>query len=194
MKRKLREEEEAMGYWFIYNPNQWRVHGKEKLNGQDGIILGVDTKATEGPIVAYKNCEKIHYMAYCYGAGTAADTKAVTVAVTPSGNCFYQGHVSAALVFGGVGITGPHLHTSTVVMVASLFGLGGMVVGGGGRSGSGSMVLVVKVVGSGVGGVVELRHGEEYKSKFSGTHTHSKEKSGMATHNVYFVYCSLHFT
>ncbi|KAF9594704.1 hypothetical protein IFM89_034489 [Coptis chinensis] len=33
-KRKPREEEEAMGYWFIYSPNRWRDHGKEKLNGQ----------------------------------------------------------------------------------------------------------------------------------------------------------------
>ncbi|KAF9608106.1 hypothetical protein IFM89_006033 [Coptis chinensis] len=41
---------------------------------QDGIILGADTRATEGPIVADKNCEKIHYMApniYCCGVGTA---------------------------------------------------------------------------------------------------------------------------
>lgn len=48
---------------------------------QDGIILGADTRATEGPIVADKNCEKIHYIApniYCCGAGTAADTEAVT--------------------------------------------------------------------------------------------------------------------
>jgi len=48
---------------------------------QDGVILGADTRATEGPIVADKNCEKIHYMApniYCCGAGTAADTEAVT--------------------------------------------------------------------------------------------------------------------
>ena len=39
------------------------------------------TRATEGPIVCDKNCEKIHYMApniYCCGAGTAADTEAVT--------------------------------------------------------------------------------------------------------------------
>lgn len=45
------------------------------------MILGADTRATEGPIVADKNCEKIHYMApniYCCGAGTAADTEAVT--------------------------------------------------------------------------------------------------------------------
>lgn len=48
---------------------------------QDGVVLGADTRATEGPIVADKNCEKIHFMApniYCCGAGTAADTEAVT--------------------------------------------------------------------------------------------------------------------
>ncbi|KAI7984881.1 Proteasome subunit beta type-7-A [Camellia lanceoleosa] len=48
---------------------------------QDGVILGADTRATEGPIVAHKNCEKIHFMApniYCCGAGTAADIEAVT--------------------------------------------------------------------------------------------------------------------
>lgn len=51
------------------------------ISTQDGVILGADTRATEGPIVADKNCEKIHYMApniYCCGAGTAADTEAVT--------------------------------------------------------------------------------------------------------------------
>ncbi|KAF9589672.1 hypothetical protein IFM89_026927 [Coptis chinensis] len=104
---------------------------------QDGIILGADTRATEGPIVADKNCEKIHYMApniYCCGAGTAADTEAVTYMVSSQLQLHrhatgresrvvtaftllkthlfgYQGHVSAALVLGGVDITGPHLHT-----------------------------------------------------------------------------------
>ena len=29
----------------------------------DGIILGADTRATEGSIVADKNCSKIHYIA-----------------------------------------------------------------------------------------------------------------------------------
>lgn len=45
---------------------------------QDGIVLGADTRATEGPIVCDKNCEKIHYIAdniYCCGAGTSADTE-----------------------------------------------------------------------------------------------------------------------
>eukprot|EP00252_Welwitschia_mirabilis_P013254 TRINITY_DN29213_c0_g1_i1.p1 TRINITY_DN29213_c0_g1~~TRINITY_DN29213_c0_g1_i1.p1 ORF type:complete len:273 (-),score=47.60 TRINITY_DN29213_c0_g1_i1:187-1005(-) len=104
---------------------------------KDGIILGADTRATEGPIVADKNCEKIHYMApniYCCGAGTAADTEAVTDMVSSQlelhryatgresrvitaltllkSHLFkYQGYVSAALVLGGVDCTGPHLHT-----------------------------------------------------------------------------------
>lgn len=30
---------------------------------EDGVILGADTRATEGMIVADKNCEKIHYIA-----------------------------------------------------------------------------------------------------------------------------------
>lgn len=102
----------------------------------DGVILGADTRATEGPIVADKNCEKIHFMApniYCCGAGTAADTEAVTDMVSShlklhryhtgresrvvtaltllKSHLFnYQGHVSAALVLGGVDVTGPHLH------------------------------------------------------------------------------------
>ncbi|KAB1213130.1 Proteasome subunit beta type-7-B [Morella rubra] len=104
---------------------------------QDGVILGADTRATEGPIVCDKNCEKIHYMApniYCCGAGTAADTEAVTDTVSSQlqlhryhtgresrviaaltllkSHLFkYQGYVQAALVLGGVDVTGPHLHT-----------------------------------------------------------------------------------
>jgi 20S proteasome subunit beta 2 len=30
---------------------------------KDGVILGADTRATAGTIVADKNCEKIHYIA-----------------------------------------------------------------------------------------------------------------------------------
>ncbi|KAJ6848521.1 proteasome subunit beta type isoform X1 [Iris pallida] len=104
---------------------------------KDGVVLGADTRATEGPIVADKNCEKIHFMApniYCCGAGTAADTEAVTDMISSQLHLHryatgresrvvtaltllkthlfsYQGHVSAALVLGGVDVTGPHLHT-----------------------------------------------------------------------------------
>lgn len=30
---------------------------------KDGVVLGADTRATEGPIVSDKNCEKIHFLA-----------------------------------------------------------------------------------------------------------------------------------
>ncbi|KAL3702541.1 hypothetical protein R1sor_020563 [Riccia sorocarpa] len=104
---------------------------------KDGVILGADTRATEGEIVCDKNCEKIHYMApniYCCGAGTAADTENVTDMVRSQLELHryatnresrvvtaltmlkthlfgYRGQVSAALVLGGVDVTGPHLHT-----------------------------------------------------------------------------------
>lgn len=87
--------------------------------------------------MADKNCEKIHYIApniYCCGAGTAADTEYTTnlisnkltlhrlnsrreVRVATAMTMLkqylfrYQGHIGAALVLGGVDVTGPHLHT-----------------------------------------------------------------------------------
>lgn len=104
---------------------------------KDGVVLGADTRATEGDTICDKNCEKIHYIApniYCCGAGTAADTEAVTgmvarqleilsltlgresrvvTAVTKlKRHLFrYQGHVGAACVLGGVDVTGPHLYS-----------------------------------------------------------------------------------
>lgn len=102
---------------------------------KDGVVLGADTRATDDTIVAEKNCEKIHYIApniYCCGAGTAADTFYTTRMVASklelhrlnSGRQVrlsaanrmlrqylfnYQGHVSAALVLGGVDLNGPYL-------------------------------------------------------------------------------------
>nr|6TD5_I Chain I, Proteasome subunit beta [Leishmania donovani]6TD5_i Chain i, Proteasome subunit beta [Leishmania donovani]7ZYJ_I Chain I, Proteasome subunit beta [Leishmania tarentolae]7ZYJ_i Chain i, Proteasome subunit beta [Leishmania tarentolae] len=104
---------------------------------RDGVVLGADTRATEGSIVADKRCRKIHYMApniMCCGAGTSADTEAVTNMVSShlalhrleTGKQSrvlealtllkrhlyrYQGHVSAALVLGGVDVEGPFLAT-----------------------------------------------------------------------------------
>ena len=104
---------------------------------KDGIVLGADTRATEGPIVCDKNCEKIHYIAsniYCCGAGTSADTESSTALISSQLELHrlatgrqprvataltmlkqmlfrYQGHVSAALVLGGVDYTGPHLYS-----------------------------------------------------------------------------------
>lgn len=102
----------------------------------NGIVLGADTRATAGT-VADKNCEKIHYIApniYCCGAGTAADTEMTTALIASQlellrlrtardsrvVTCMtmlkrmlykYQGHVSAALVLGGVDSSGGHLYT-----------------------------------------------------------------------------------
>ncbi|KAF9934874.1 Proteasome subunit beta type-7 [Modicella reniformis] len=104
---------------------------------KDGIVLGADTRATSGPIVADKNCEKIHYLApnmYCCGAGTAADTEMTTSLISSQLELHrlstgrqarvdtamtllkqmlfkHQGHIGAALVLGGVDIKGPHLYT-----------------------------------------------------------------------------------
>jgi 20S proteasome subunit beta 2 len=101
------------------------------------VVLGADTRATEGPIVADKNCEKIHYIAdniWCCGAGTAADTENTTALISSQLKLHslatgrkprvetaltllkqflfrYQGYISAALVLGGVDLHGPSLHT-----------------------------------------------------------------------------------
>ncbi|KXN81702.1 Proteasome subunit beta type-7 [Leucoagaricus sp. SymC.cos] len=104
---------------------------------KDGIVLGADTRATEGDIVADKNCEKIHYITEsirCCGAGTAADTEFTTALIASNMQLHtlssgrkprvvtamtmlkqmlfrYQGHIGAALVLGGVDPTGPYLFT-----------------------------------------------------------------------------------
>ncbi|KAH6561737.1 hypothetical protein BASA50_000497 [Batrachochytrium salamandrivorans] len=104
---------------------------------KDGVVLGADTRATSGPIVADKNCEKIHYLApnmYCCGAGTAADTEFTTALISSKLELHslqtgrearvvtamtmlkqhlfrHQGHIGAALVLGGYDFNGPHLYT-----------------------------------------------------------------------------------
>lgn len=104
---------------------------------KDGIVLAADTRATGGSEVADKNCEKIHYIApniFCCGAGTAADTEKTTEMIASQLELLrlttrtesrvvtactmlkrllfrYQGHVSAALILGGVDKTGPHLYS-----------------------------------------------------------------------------------
>eukprot|EP00747_Dinoflagellata_sp_TGD_P049645 gnl/TRDRNA2_/TRDRNA2_146308_c0_seq2.p1 gnl/TRDRNA2_/TRDRNA2_146308_c0~~gnl/TRDRNA2_/TRDRNA2_146308_c0_seq2.p1 ORF type:complete len:304 (+),score=73.29 gnl/TRDRNA2_/TRDRNA2_146308_c0_seq2:65-913(+) len=103
---------------------------------KDAVVLAADTRATEGPMVADKNCEKLHYIAkniFCAGAGTAADlehTTAImesqiellrlatgtqprvcTVVRRLSSMLFkYQGYIGCALVLGGVDVNGPHLY------------------------------------------------------------------------------------
>merc|ERR1712151_535208 len=103
---------------------------------KDAVVLAADTRATEGPMVADKNCEKLHFIAdniYCAGAGTAADLehttqlmesqmellrmttgtqpRVCTVVRRLSTMLFkYQGYIGCALVLGGVDVTGPHLY------------------------------------------------------------------------------------
>jgi len=103
----------------------------------DGIVLGADTRSTLGPIIADKNCEKIHYISEnirCAGAGTAADTEftsaliasnmqlhslstgrppRVVTALTQLKQMLfrYRGNIGAALVLGGYDSTGPHLYS-----------------------------------------------------------------------------------
>lgn len=103
---------------------------------KNGVILGADTRATNGEVVAQKNCEKIHYLSdniYCCGAGTAADTEKTTELISSKLALLrmntktqsrvvtartllkqllfrYQGHIGAALVLGGCDITGPTVY------------------------------------------------------------------------------------
>nr|WCZ58599.1 20S proteasome subunit beta type-7B [Andalucia godoyi] len=103
-----------------------------------GVVLGADTRATEGSVVADKNCEKIHYLAEnmrCCGAGTSADCDSMTslmssqlklhsyanngakprvsTAVTMFKRRLfqYQGHIGCALVIGGCDVEGAHLYS-----------------------------------------------------------------------------------
>jgi len=102
-----------------------------------GVVIAADTRATSGPIVADKNCEKLHYIAphiWCAGAGTAADTEFTTAIISSNLELHalstgrksrvvtamtmlkqhlfrYQGHIGAYLVIAGVDPTGPHLFT-----------------------------------------------------------------------------------
>lgn len=104
---------------------------------KDGVILGADTRATSGEVIADKNCSKIHLIApniYCCGAGTAADTQKttdmlrsnMTLQIMSMGRnprlvmaCRmlqdflfrHKGQISAMLLLGGVDITGPHIFT-----------------------------------------------------------------------------------
>jgi 20S proteasome subunit beta 2 len=100
-----------------------------------GAIIAADTRATSGPIVADKNCEKLHRIApqiWCAGAGTAADTEFTTALISSQlelhsmdtgrkprvVTCMtmlkqhlfkYSGHIGAYLIVAGVDPTGTHL-------------------------------------------------------------------------------------
>lgn len=122
-----------------------------------GVIIAADTRSTQGPIVADKNCEKLHKISpkiWCAGAGTAADTEAVTQLISSNLELHslytgreprvvsslqmlkqhlfkYQGHVGAYLIVAGVDPTGAHLfsihaHGSTDVGYYQSLGSGSL--------------------------------------------------------------------
>ncbi|OJD14625.1 hypothetical protein AJ78_05055 [Emergomyces pasteurianus Ep9510] len=103
----------------------------------EGVVIAADTRATSGPIVADKNCEKLHRITpkiWCAGAGTAADTEFTTALISSNlelhalstgrpprvVTCMtmlkqhlfrHQGHIGAYLVVAGVDPTGVSLFT-----------------------------------------------------------------------------------
>ena len=101
-----------------------------------GVVLCADTRSTSGPVVADKNCKKIHFISdkiMCCGAGTAADTRRVTMMASKELLLFkymhnkepyvqharrimeehlfhHFGHIGAALILGGFDpVYGPSL-------------------------------------------------------------------------------------
>uniref|UniRef100_A0AAZ3NTJ5 Proteasome subunit beta n=1 Tax=Oncorhynchus tshawytscha TaxID=74940 RepID=A0AAZ3NTJ5_ONCTS len=104
---------------------------------KEGVVLGADTRATSGEVVADKMCAKIHYISpniYCCGAGTAADTEKTTDLLSSNLTIFsmnsgrnprvvmavnilqdmlfrYRGQIGASLILGGVDCNGNHLYT-----------------------------------------------------------------------------------
>ncbi|CAB3407642.1 unnamed protein product [Caenorhabditis bovis] len=101
-----------------------------------GVVMGADSRATAGNIIADKHCEKVHKLTesiYACGAGTAADLDQVTKMLSGSLRLMelntgrkarvisalrqakqhlfqYQGYIGAYLLIGGVDPTGPHLY------------------------------------------------------------------------------------
>lgn len=104
---------------------------------KDGVVLGADTRATSGDVVAEKNCEKLMFPAanMCIaGAGTSADCSHVSSMIASALTLHshetgrecrtvtamtmlkthlrrYQGYVEAAILLGGVDLNGPQLYS-----------------------------------------------------------------------------------
>jgi len=101
-----------------------------------GVILGTDTRSSQGMIIANRNCLKLHQLTdkvWCAGAGTAADCDRTTEMIAiqlkllseamgtePKVICAvkrlqqylfrYQGHIGCYLIIGGVDdLNGPQL-------------------------------------------------------------------------------------
>jgi len=103
---------------------------------KDGVLMGADSRATAGNIIADKNCMKVHKLTesiYACGAGTAADldqvcnmlsadlrllelntdrkARVISAIRHAKQHLFrYMGYVGAYLLIGGVDPSGPHLY------------------------------------------------------------------------------------
>uniref|UniRef100_A0A0N5AX58 proteasome endopeptidase complex n=1 Tax=Syphacia muris TaxID=451379 RepID=A0A0N5AX58_9BILA len=110
---------------------------------KDGLIMGADSRATAGNIIADKHCMKVHKLTdsiYACGAGTAADLDQVTKMLSAQLRLLelnserkahvitavrrakqhlfqYMGYIGAYLLIGGVDPTGPHLYESFLVEI-----------------------------------------------------------------------------
>lgn len=102
---------------------------------KDGVVMGADSRATEGEIIADKNCMKVHKLTdtiFACGAGTAADLDQVTRMISAQLKLWelntgrkaqvisamriakqylfrYQGYVGAYLLVGGTDFYGSKL-------------------------------------------------------------------------------------
>ncbi|KAF7458625.1 putative proteasome subunit beta type-7 [Cryptosporidium felis] len=100
------------------------------------VVLGADTRATSGPMIADKDCDKIHRLSdniFAAGAGTAADLGHVTtliegnlelqklqmnrkprvanaVSMLSSHLYQYQGYIGAHLIVAGSDVTGNYIY------------------------------------------------------------------------------------
>jgi 20S proteasome subunit beta 2 len=122
-----------------------------------GVVMGADTRATSGETIAEKRCFKIHRITdniYCCGSGTSADCDQVTTMTSANVELhklntgrtprvitacrqlaqhlfYYQGHVSAGLILGGVDPAGSHViqihpHGSTAKLPYTTMGSGSL--------------------------------------------------------------------
>nr|ACO07915.1 Proteasome subunit beta type 7 precursor [Oncorhynchus mykiss] len=76
---------------------------------KDGVVLGADTRATSGEVVADKMCAKIHYISpNMYGRNPRV---VMAVNILQDMLFRYRGQIGASLILGGVDCTGNHLYT-----------------------------------------------------------------------------------
>uniref|UniRef100_A0A7N8Y3G9 Proteasome 20S subunit beta 13a n=1 Tax=Mastacembelus armatus TaxID=205130 RepID=A0A7N8Y3G9_9TELE len=82
---------------------------------KDGVVLGADTRATSGEVVADKMCAKIHYIKTLPSdtLSVISNVQCVSCSLMMFGHLLYRyhGQIGANLILGGVDCTGNHLYT-----------------------------------------------------------------------------------